>query len=25
MAKKDEFGNVFIYVEPDDDNYNAQD
>ena len=25
MAKKDEFGNVHIYVEPDDDNYNAQD
>lgn len=25
MAKTDEFGNVHIYVEPDDDNYNAQD
>lgn len=24
MAKTDEFGNVHIYVEPDDDNYNAQ-
>jgi hypothetical protein len=25
MAKTDEFGNVHIYIEPDDDNYNAQD